>query len=96
MFAAPKTSLAKLLRAFRRPRFVEEDEWMVRTQTIQFYLGPAGSGAQPHWHAGSAWKMVVQLYGAPPLSPSLLPERRSRLWPCHLISAHGPHVPCSP
>jgi len=69
---------------------------MVRTQTIQFYLGPAGSGAQPHWHAGSAWKMVVQLYGAPPLSPSLLPERRSRLWPCHLISAHGPHVPCSP
>ena len=31
---------------------------MVRTGTIQFYLGPAGSGAQPHWH-GSAWNWLV-------------------------------------
>ena len=31
---------------------------MVRTGTIQFYLGPRGSGTQPHWH-GSSWNWLV-------------------------------------
>jgi len=30
----------------------------VRTGTIQFYLGPRGSGTQPHWH-GSSWNWLV-------------------------------------
>lgn len=30
----------------------------LRTSTIQFYMGPAQSGAQPHWH-GSAFNWLV-------------------------------------
>ena len=33
-------------------------QWLLRTATIQFYLGPAASGAQPHWH-GAAWNWLV-------------------------------------
>ena len=40
-----------LLADFSRPPFLDEPQWLLRTATIQFYLGPAASGAQPHWHA---------------------------------------------
>ena len=56
--AAPPHARTQLLRDYRRPSFLEDEEWMVRTGTIQFYLGPRGSGTQPHWH-GSSWNWLV-------------------------------------
>ncbi len=55
---APASSRDNLLRDFERPPFVEDERWLLRTASIQFYLGPAGSGAQPHWH-GPAWNHLV-------------------------------------
>jgi hypothetical protein len=48
----------RLLSDFERPPFVEDDQWLLRTETVQFYLGGESSGAQPHWHA-NAWNWLV-------------------------------------
>lgn len=37
---------------------MEDEQWLLRTGTIQFYMGGATSGAQPHWH-GSSWNWLV-------------------------------------
>ena len=47
-----------LMTDFERPPFVEDEQWLLRTATVQFYLGGAFSGAQPHWH-GHAWNWLV-------------------------------------
>ena len=54
----PREDPARLLSHFERPPFVEDEQWLLRTDTIQFYLGGAYSGAQPHWHA-NAWNWLV-------------------------------------
>ena len=37
---------------------LHEPQWLLRTATIQFYLGPRASGAQPHWHS-EAWNWLA-------------------------------------
>ena len=36
----PRSARTRLLRDFRRPPFLEEEQAMLRTGTIQFFLGP--------------------------------------------------------
>ena len=56
---SPRESDAeRLLRDFERPPFINDDQWLLRTETVQFYLGGRSSGAQPHWH-GAAWNWLV-------------------------------------
>ena len=52
----PRTSSNRLLADWRRPPAVRHEE--LRPRSIQFYLGGAGAGAQPHWH-GLAWNWLV-------------------------------------
>lgn len=54
----PPSRPERLLADFERPSFIEEPQWLLRTETIQFYLGARESGAQPHWH-GAAWNWLV-------------------------------------
>ena len=54
----PMSSAARLLGDFERPPFLEDEQWLLRTNSVQFYLGDGGSGAQPHWHA-SSWNWLV-------------------------------------
>ena len=54
----PPTSPTQLLHDFERPPFLEDEQWLLRTNTIQFYLGDRSSGAQPHWHS-AAWNWLV-------------------------------------
>lgn len=51
-----------LLEEWRRPAFIGDDTdetGALRTVTVQFYIGGAGGGAQPHWH-GPAWNWLVR------------------------------------
>ena len=63
---------ARLLADWVRPPFIEDASdtvgGMLRTEAIQFYLGGAGNGAQPHWHM-PAWNWLLR--GA----------KRWQLWP---------------
>ena len=54
----PPSSPRRLLHDFERPAFLHDDQWVLRTESIQFYLGGSASGAQPHWHAAS-WNWLV-------------------------------------
>ena len=56
--ALPLASSDRLLADFVRPPFVEKSRGRLSTRTIQFYLGGAGSGSQPHWH-NFAWNFMV-------------------------------------
>ena len=56
--ALPPASSDRLLADFVRPPFVEKSRGRLSTRTIQFYLGGAGSGSQPHWH-NFAWNFMV-------------------------------------
>ena len=60
-----KGSAERLLHNFTRPAFVDDvrhadhgSVWILRTASIQFFLGEVGSGAQPHWHQ-TAWNWLV-------------------------------------
>ena len=55
---APRSASERLVADWSRPPFIEDEESHFRTASIQFYLGPAGAGAQPHWHA-LAWNWLV-------------------------------------
>ena len=57
---APRSASERLVADWSRPPFIEDEESHFRTASIQFYLGPAGAGAQPHWHA-VAWNWLVWL-----------------------------------
>ena len=60
---------AKLLGEWGRPPFIHDATDsssasstaanLLRTSNIQFYLGGAGAGAQPHWHE-AAWNWLVR------------------------------------
>ena len=54
----PRTSPRRLLFDFERPEFLNDPQWVLRTDSVQFYLGGSASGAQPHWHAAS-WNWLV-------------------------------------
>ena len=63
-----------LLRDWSRPSFVVDPA--IRTTSIQFYLGPEGSGAQPHWHGPASVHLRLDPSaspGRPPLPPATLP-----------------------
>ena len=55
---APRSAPERLVADWSRPPFIEDEESHFRTSSIQFYLGPAGAGAQPHWHS-LAWNWLV-------------------------------------
>ena len=69
-----------LLRDWSRPSFVVDPA--IRTTSIQFYLGPEGSGAQPHWHS-AAWNWLV--HG----------RKKWLLWPPHEAAYAQRHVTAS-
>ena len=73
------SSRENLLANFVRPPFLEDELWLLRTDSIQFYYGARGSGAQPHWH-GSAWNW--QVYG----------RKRWYLWPPSIATYTQHHV----
>ena len=56
---------ARLLREWGRPPFIHDlsdsspTRSLLRTSTIQFYLGGINAGAQPHWH-DAAWNWLVR------------------------------------
>jgi len=80
-----------LLADFSRPPFLEEPQWLLRTATIQFYLGPAASGAQPHWH-GAAWNWLVhgrkRWYLWPPEEASYAQAHVTHALGAHALGAH--------
>ena len=81
--ALPPPAIQRLLANFSRPSFLESEQlrqqWPLRTASVQFYLGPKGSGAQPHWH-GLSWNWLVhghkQWYVWPP-SSSMYTQRHA-------------------
>ena len=64
---APSSS-RRLLADWRRPPCVADGGRLLRSHSIQFYLGGKGAGAQPHWHS-TAWNWLA--HGA----------KRWLLWP---------------
>lgn len=52
----PATSARRLLADWHRPPVARHAQ--LRSNSIQFYLGGAGAGAQPHWH-GAAWNWLA-------------------------------------
>ena len=80
-----------LLADFSRPPFLDEPQWLLRTATIQFYLGPAASGAQPHWH-GAAWNWLVhgrkRWYLWPPEEASYAQAHVTHALGAHVLGAH--------
>ena len=69
------SSASHLLAEWARPPFLSEPPpsatkgaSLLKTVSIQFYIGAAGSGAQPHWHA-PAWNWLAR------------GEKRWHLWP---------------
>ena len=75
----PEGAIERLLDDFSRPAALEDPQWLLRTATIQFYLGGRGSGAQPHWH-GAAWNWLA--HG----------RKRWYLWPPHEATYTQHHV----
>eukprot|EP00900_Chrysochromulina_parva_P018725 jgi/Chrpa1/26854/Chrysochromulina_OHIO_Genome00001673-RA len=66
--AEERRSHARLLHEWRRPPFIQDASdtsngshggSLLRTSTIQFYVGGARAGAQPHWHE-AAWNWLVR------------------------------------
>ena len=66
--AEEQRSHARLLHEWRRPQFIQDASdtsngshggSLLRTSTIQFYVGGARAGAQPHWHE-AAWNWLVR------------------------------------
>ena len=52
----------KLLDEWTRPAFIgdaTDARGLLRTVSIQFYVGGTGAGAQPHWH-GPAWNWLLR------------------------------------
>ena len=52
---------------------------LLRTDTVQFYIGPTGSGTQPHWHTAS-WNGLLR------------GRKRWLLWPPERASYAHRHV----
>jgi hypothetical protein len=71
-----------LLAEWTRPRFIGDESDVVgllRTTSIQFYIGGTGAGAQPHWH-GPAWNWLAR------------GKRKWLLWPPEGASYAQRHV----
>jgi len=52
----------RLLEEWERPPFIEDssdNSRLLRSRSIQFYVGGAGAGAQHHWHE-SAWNWLIR------------------------------------
>ena len=78
----PPSSPRRLLVDYARPSAVADPEQLLRTNQIQFYMGPTGGGAQPHWHS-LAWNWLV--HG----------RKEWWLWPPHDASYAARHVSTS-
>lgn len=58
----PPEGHRRLLEEWERPSFIEDESdhsRLLRTRSVQFYVGGAGAGAQHHWHE-SAWNWLAR------------------------------------
>ena len=78
-FGSDAASSRRLLSDWRRPPCVADEAGLLRSHSVQFYLGGAGAGAQPHWHS-TAWNWLA--HGA----------KRWDLWPPNLAMYSQRHV----
>ena len=73
----------RLLHEWARPEVIGDaadgDERLLRTVSVQFYVGGEGAGAQPHWH-GPAWNWLLR------------GRRRWLLWPPERATYAQRHV----